>query len=515
MQLPLSLAVMRRKQKNNKRNKMKKLSLTIMALVLAVVSASAMLLPGADPTSKLRLLTTVPTDEVVDPPVDETFMQLTPLTNGPRKAGITGISDLYGVWMVNYSSWDLSSYTQDFFTVTIKHGLSNNQIIISGWWAGVLANDIKATVSMSGGSGTINIAPQLCINVDGYSPANLVNYDNPGSNITGTIYSGGIRLSGKWALETTDGTGYYAIGYGTMMKKCNGKMAYTYDGKDYTDDVLMGQNGITHEGGLAIYNFFGMSTYINDDQIEMRADSTFEIQPQLIYTDYDTGANYYCYGTDGITRWNITGKGNEYRLVFDTPWSLCSPTTDEWIDAITNTSLYYTDGTLFRYPTVAPTGISLNVTDADEVVVEPGGTYQLLATVTPAGADQTVTWTTSDATVATVDPNGLVTAKQLANGAPARAPKLQDGYKTVTITATSAADTSLSASVMLYVGVPDNGKWGDMNGDGIVDIVDVTMVINAILGYYDNRLDYDISGDGLVDTIDLNIIINIVLGRYE
>ena len=494
----------------------KSIIFTLFAAMLATLPAMAMPLRNADRVakSKLHLLSSVPTADTPTPAADEVFMQLTPLSNGPRKAGINGISDLYGTWMVNYSSWDFSNYTQDFFTVTIKRGLTNNQIVISGWWVGSLANDIKATVSMSGGSGTITIAPQLCINVDGYSPANLVNYDNPSGNITGTIYSGGIRLNGKWALETTDGSGYYAIGTGTLMKKTNGKMAYTFEGETYYEDVLMGQTGITHEGGLAIYNFFGLGTYINDPQIEMRADSTFEIQPQLLYTDPDTGANYYCYGTDGTTRWNITGHGNENRLTFDTPWSLCSPSTDEWMGSITDTYLYYTDGSTFKFPAVAPTGITLNVTDADEAVVEPGATLQLLATVTPAGANQSVTWTSSDESVATVDANGLVTAKQLPAGAPARTPKLKDGYKTVTITATSTVDTTLSASVLLYVGEPDNGVYGDLNGDGLVDTIDLNLIINSILGRYETPIG-DLNNDGLIDTIDMNIIINIILGRYD
>ena len=325
---------------------MRKQLLALLVVMLTAAPTWALSFRGINnPLEKLHLLSTVPASEVADPPVDEVFMQLTPLSGGPRKAGITSISDLYGTWMVNYSSWDLSSYTQDFFTVTIKKGLTSNKIVISGWWVGSLANDITATVSMSGGSGTITIAPQLCLNVDGYTPANLINYDNPGSNITGTIYSGGIRLSGKWALEATDGSGYYVIGTGTLMKKCNGKMAYTYDGQTSTCDVLMGQNGVTHDGGLAIYNFFGLGTYINDDQIEMRSDSTFEIQPQVLYTDYDTGVNYSCFGTDGTTRWNITGKGTAYRLTFDTP-----PTQTF------NVSIYTVSGQLLSNQHIQPQG---------------------------------------------------------------------------------------------------------------------------------------------------------------
>ena len=53
------------------------------------------------------------------------------------------------------------------------------------------------------------------------------------------------------------------------------------------------------------------------------------------------------------------------------------------------------------------TGVSLNKTD---LVLAPGGTFQLVATVTPADAtDKTVTWTSKNPSVVTVE-NGLVKA---------------------------------------------------------------------------------------------------------
>mgnify|MGYP004443257313 CR=1 FL=1 len=56
---------------------------------------------------------------------------------------------------------------------------------------------------------------------------------------------------------------------------------------------------------------------------------------------------------------------------------------------------------------------------------------------------------------------------------------------------------------------------GDVNGDGSVDIQDVNIVINIILGTdaaekYDGRA--DVNGDGAVDIQDVNAIINIILG---
>ncbi len=59
---------------------------------------------------------------------------------------------------------------------------------------------------------------------------------------------------------------------------------------------------------------------------------------------------------------------------------------------------------------VAVTGVSV---DQTEVAIDPGETVQLSAVVTPDNAaDKSVTWTSSKTTVATVDENGLVTAKK-------------------------------------------------------------------------------------------------------
>jgi uncharacterized protein YjdB len=59
-------------------------------------------------------------------------------------------------------------------------------------------------------------------------------------------------------------------------------------------------------------------------------------------------------------------------------------------------------------PTVTITGITLSQLSAD---LEIGETLQLSATVFPSTADQSVTWSSSNASVATVSSSGLVTAK--------------------------------------------------------------------------------------------------------
>ena len=449
--------------------------LCVMALAMQSYAKESNPLQGLQPqfktiTSKPFMGASAMTDADIDGGI--TLMKL-----GPQKAFNT-ISDLYGTWMVNYSNG-----TQQYFTITISGGLSSGQVVISGWWIGSLATDITGTVSLAGGQGTLSIpSNQLVVNVDGYPQGYLVNSTSSSSPIKFNIYSSGMSTSTKWSIVTSEGGTYESCTGMTICKKANGTMRYTYEGTVYTDPVVMGQNGVGGASKLSIYNFFGLGTMMD---IDMKSDSTFEIQPTLLYTDSDTGGRYYCYGTDGNSRWNITGHGTETHLTFDTDWSLCSPSTDEWIGTISNTTIFYTDETTFKYPEATPESITLNVTDADEQVVEPGSSLQLVATILPSNANQVVTWSSSDETVATVDANGLVTALPDTTSNTLRAPRLEGGGKTVTITATSVAKPELSASVRLYVGYPITGLWGDLNYDGSVDVMDVTILINIILGKYD------------------------------
>ncbi|MBQ6977145.1 MAG: Ig-like domain-containing protein [Paludibacteraceae bacterium] len=89
---------------------------------------------------------------------------------------------------------------------------------------------------------------------------------------------------------------------------------------------------------------------------------------------------------------------------------------------------------------VTPTVNSVTVSPAS-VTLDPNGTQQLTATVdaTPASADKSVTWTSSDPSVATVSESGLVTA--VAQG-------------TATITATSNLDNTKSGTCNITVNAP-------------------------------------------------------------
>lgn len=54
---------------------------------------------------------------------------------------------------------------------------------------------------------------------------------------------------------------------------------------------------------------------------------------------------------------------------------------------------------------------------------------------------------------------------------------------------------------------------GDLNGDDAVDVTDVNIIINAILGKVDIDDNCDLNTDGTVDVTDVNMLINIILGK--
>ena len=70
------------------------------------------------------------------------------------------------------------------------------------------------------------------------------------------------------------------------------------------------------------------------------------------------------------------------------------------------------------------------------------------------------------------------------------------------------------ADMKLKIEKPTAGKPGDANNDGVVDVNDVTTVINYILGKNPEPFNFDnanVNGDGAVDVMDVTLIIDIIL----
>ena len=113
----------------------------------------------------------------------------------------------------------------------------------------------------------------------------------------------------------------------------------------------------------------------------------------------------------------------------------------------TNVYPYYVDTEMTQLVTAA-NGIAINYSAEMEV----GETLQLTATVSPDNADdKTVTWSSSDDSIATVDQNGLVTAK--AEGK-------------VVITATNSAGQTATCNITVKAASTDNSGNNDNQGNG-------------------------------------------------
>jgi len=75
-----------------------------------------------------------------------------------------------------------------------------------------------------------------------------------------------------------------------------------------------------------------------------------------------------------------------------------------------------------------------------------------------------------------------------------------------------AAARITAAPRFLLTGDGDGDKPGDINGDGVVNAVDVQLVINAALGLEIGGMNADINGDGFINAVDVQLVINAALG---
>ncbi len=134
-------------------------------------------------------------------------------------------------------------------------------------------------------------------------------------------------------------------------------------------------------------------------------------------------------------------------------------------------------------------------------------TRHLTATVLPTYAsDRSVSWSSSNPNVVTVDANGAVTASRMG---------------TAVITATTNGVTALGnhLEVKCVVTVLASGGNtdvlpGDVNGDGVVNITDVTALIRYILNGGATGIDLDnadVNQDGTINISDVTVLIRLIL----
>lgn len=155
------------------------------------------------------------------------------------------------------------------------------------------------------------------------------------------------------------------------------------------------------------------------------------------------------------------------------------------------------EGCTVTVPDVEVSGIAL---DVSEVTLTEGKTLALTATVSPTNAtDPSMTWTSSDEGVATVDETGVVTA--IATG-------------TATITAT-AGDCTASCEVT----VESEYLLGDVNGNGEVNSTDAVLILQYVVDLITesdlNLAAADVNGNGEVNSTDAVLILQYVVGLVD
>ena len=81
--------------------------------------------------------------------------------------------------------------------------------------------------------------------------------------------------------------------------------------------------------------------------------------------------------------------------------------------------------------------------------------------------------------------------------------------------ANNEIDTEWMLSVIEDLLLSDSGIVGDINQDGLVNILDVVNILNYILGAYiptDNQFNLsDVNQDGLLNVLDVVLLVNIIL----
>ena len=52
---------------------------------------------------------------------------------------------------------------------------------------------------------------------------------------------------------------------------------------------------------------------------------------------------------------------------------------------------------------------------------------------------------------------------------------------------------------------------GDTNGDDLINVLDIVLLVNIVLGQSDSTSGSDVNGDGIINILDIVALVNIVL----
>ena len=69
----------------------------------------------------------------------------------------------------------------------------------------------------------------------------------------------------------------------------------------------------------------------------------------------------------------------------------------------------------------------------------------------------------------------------------------------------------LLALMSVIIGLKAAALTGDVNGDGEVNVVDITALIDAIMNDITDNPRADVNGDGNIDVVDITALIDIIM----
>ena len=91
-----------------------------------------------------------------------------------------------------------------------------------------------------------------------------------------------------------------------------------------------------------------------------------------------------------------------------------------------------------------------------------------------------------------------------------QASDLTTGEYSGEITISSNSQSAVTIPVSLLV-LDNNDLLGDVNGDGVLNVLDVVSLVNIILNNDDYILAGDMNQDGALDVLDIVTLVNIIL----
>ena len=56
---------------------------------------------------------------------------------------------------------------------------------------------------------------------------------------------------------------------------------------------------------------------------------------------------------------------------------------------------------------------------------------------------------------------------------------------------------------------------GDVNNDGIINVLDIILTVNIILGTADYNQSADVNGDTVINVLDIVSLVNLILGTQS